>query len=734
MSINIPITADPSSATSAIRQVIEIIERLRGATRGTTDSTRRLNSALRESAGTWRDMPIGRIADGAKAVNKNFAMATTQLTMAGYALKKFVDIGAEHERYTDQLKAMQMHKDWADFNNQLNNAVVNLRGVATYKQLLPSLSKGVALGLNMANGNFERMAILAEKASIAMGIKAVDAMDRFMVAAGRQSSKVADDLGVLVSITEANKEYAEKIGVTTSALTKQQQQTAFLETMVRKLEESYSHIDLKEFESTAQRASTRIDKMIGRLEEMAAVGAVAFENTASFFEEHGGKALFWILETDNAIQDYREGLRNLVETLKKLDPKGYERIARSGLKASDMFEKMKKRIADLTTQQAEYNKEMVKTNILLGGVSTSIRGSLQEVEGHGIFGLPVGLAKSQSKTGEWLEKTAQNRKAYRERMAQEAIERAKAIALAEDKLLMMQSTNADSKAIKDQEREVAKLKARTDREKVWIDVLADMEDRETKLKEAEEKRRTKIAEEQNKLKIMQSSNLYTEQELMEQQYVVKKLQAKDAEERELLNIQKEYGLRDIDRELELAQLKKDIDSDLYSHRLQHEQLLFSEKNKLAQQELRKREQMQGYLVQIYASAIDSLINMDEKRVLSTVAGIVGSIGQQMVAEGVKNWWSGAAYNATPFSFGLGTPLMGIGIKQIGIGTGLMVGSGLAKKSLASTGGGGTSGGAAQERNAVQKGGPILVNVKTSLFGNQTEAQLNLQKMGVGVNY
>lgn len=733
MSINIPITADPSSATSAIRQVTDKIESLKKATKSTADSTKDLNKALRESAGTWRDMTIGRIADGAKAINKNFAMATTQLTMAGYALKKFVDIGAEHERYTDQLKAMQMHKDWEDFNTQLQNAVTNLRGVATYKQLLPSLSKGVALGLNMANGNFEKMAILAEKASIAMGTKATDAMEKFMIAAGRQSSKVADDLGVLVSITEANEEYAEKIGVATSALTKQQQQTAFLETMVRKLEESYSHIDLKEFESTAQRANTRIEKMIERLEEMAGIGAVAFENTASFFEEYGGKALFWILETDNATQAYKREITDLGERLKKLDPKGYERIARSGLEASDMFEKMKKRVADLTTQQAEYNKEMVKTNILLGGVSTSIRGSLQEVEGHGIFGLPAGLAKSQSKTGEWLEKTAQSRKAYRERMAQEAIERAKAIALAEDKLLMMQSTNADSKAIKDQEREVAKLKARTDREKVWIDVLADMEDRETKLREAEEKKRTKITEEQSKLKIMQSSNLYTEQELMEQQYVVKKLQAKDAEERELLNIQKEYGLREIDRELELAQLKKDIDTDLYSHRLQQEQLLFSEKSKLAQMELREREQMQGYLVQIYASAIDSLVNMDEKRVLSTVAGIVGSIGQQMVAEGVKNWWSGMAYNATPFSFGLGTPLMGIGIKQIGIGTGLMVGSGLAKKSLASTGGG-TSGGAAQERNAVQKGGPVLVNVKTSLFGNQTEAQLNLQKMGVGVNY
>lgn len=730
MSINIPITADAQQALSAIRQVIDAVDKVKKSTVNTTASTKRLRDELQQASGTWRDMPLGRVADGAKAVNKNFLSVAGQVTVAGYALKRFVEVGAQHEKYQEQLKAIQMHKDWADFNKQLENAVVNLRGVATYKQLLPSLSKGVALGLDMTNGNFEKMAILAEKASIAMGIKATDAMDRFMVSAGRQSGKVADDLGVIMSVSEANEEYAEKIGVSTRALTKQQQQTAFLETMVRKLEESYSHIDLKTFESQAQRAETRITKMVERLEELASVAAAGFNKTADFFEDIGAKAadmVLWLTDTKTATRLYRSELQGVETRLKKMDPKFFEYIVKSGTPATKMFNRMKERIKLLTDQQAAWNAELNKTNLALGGIQTTIRG-----EGGPTTG--IGMAGTESKTADWLSKTATKRKAYRERMEQEAIERAKNIADAENKLLMLQSTNADAKAITDQKREIETLKARTQTERDWIDVLAQMEDRETKLKEQEAKKRLKIDEESNKLLVMQVSNLYTQEELLQQEYVVKKLQAKDKEQQNLLMIQEKYGLGEIERELQLAQIKKDIDNDIYQNRSDLEQRLFNEKTQLAQIEMREREQAQSYLVSIYSSAIDSLINMDKNRVLMTVANITGSIGQQMVAEGVKNWWSGAAYNAAPFSFGMGSPLMAIGLKQIGIGTGLMVGSGLAKKSLGSGGSSSSGGGAAQERNKVQNGGPILINVKTSMFGSQTEAQLNLQKMGVNVNY
>jgi len=80
---------------------------------------------------------------------------------------------------------------------------------------------------------FERITKVAVALGRAMGLDAATAMERFTLAAGRQSVKIADDLGMIVDITAANERYADANDLVANKLTETQQGQAFLNEMLR---------------------------------------------------------------------------------------------------------------------------------------------------------------------------------------------------------------------------------------------------------------------------------------------------------------------------------------------------------------------------------------------------------------------------------------------------------------------------------------------------------------------
>lgn len=90
--------------------------------------------------------------------------------------------------------------------------------------------------------NFERFAVIAKKAARTTG-QDVDFMFESIVnGIGRTSTKWLDNTGIVVSATQAYKEYAEQIGVTVEEMTEEQKKIALTTTYLEKAEREYANV------------------------------------------------------------------------------------------------------------------------------------------------------------------------------------------------------------------------------------------------------------------------------------------------------------------------------------------------------------------------------------------------------------------------------------------------------------------------------------------------------------
>jgi len=78
---------------------------------------------------------------------------------------------------------------------------------------------------------------IAQAAGVALNRTTADMLESLSVGTARQSKLWLDNLGILISIEEANAKYAKQLGITTGAMTDQQQRAAFLNAVLEKGED-----------------------------------------------------------------------------------------------------------------------------------------------------------------------------------------------------------------------------------------------------------------------------------------------------------------------------------------------------------------------------------------------------------------------------------------------------------------------------------------------------------------
>lgn len=103
-------------------------------------------------------------------------------------------------------------------------------------------NKAMILGVAQSPAEFERLTRVAVGLGRAMGQDATKSIDDFVVAAGRQSKMIADNLGLMVGAEEANTRYAKKLGISAGALTDTQKKQAFLNLMLEQGEEKLARL------------------------------------------------------------------------------------------------------------------------------------------------------------------------------------------------------------------------------------------------------------------------------------------------------------------------------------------------------------------------------------------------------------------------------------------------------------------------------------------------------------
>lgn len=97
---------------------------------------------------------------------------------------------------------------------------------------MEAANKAMLLDVAKSPEQFERLAKVATTLGRAMGQDAAKSIDDFVVAAGRQSKQIADNLGLMVTAEKANATYAQQLGKTSDELTDAERKQAFLNEML----------------------------------------------------------------------------------------------------------------------------------------------------------------------------------------------------------------------------------------------------------------------------------------------------------------------------------------------------------------------------------------------------------------------------------------------------------------------------------------------------------------------
>ncbi len=120
----------------------------------------------------------------------------------------------------------------------LSDLRVATRGLVGDFVLMKQANTAIILGVAKSSEEYARLSGAAIKLGRAVGLDAVSSIDSLTTGIGRQSRMMLDNLGVIVKAEDANKRYADKIGVASSALTEQQKKLAFTEEAIRQVTEA----------------------------------------------------------------------------------------------------------------------------------------------------------------------------------------------------------------------------------------------------------------------------------------------------------------------------------------------------------------------------------------------------------------------------------------------------------------------------------------------------------------
>ncbi len=114
------------------------------------------------------------------------------------------------------------------------------RGTVSASDLMLSANRAMTLGVAKNTAQFSTLMEIARDRAKKMGLTTQQAFDNIVTGIGRGSPLILDNLGIVVSATEANDRYAASIGKTASELTEAEKQQALLNAV---LEQGRTGID-----------------------------------------------------------------------------------------------------------------------------------------------------------------------------------------------------------------------------------------------------------------------------------------------------------------------------------------------------------------------------------------------------------------------------------------------------------------------------------------------------------
>lgn len=192
------------------------------------------------------------------------------------AVKESISLGGSVETLKNSFQSMI--GETKDAGKELNKLKKATGGTVSEVDLLTSANKALALGIPR-----EELASLFEAAmnvGHAMGQNTTRAVEDLTVALGRQSPKILDNLGIQLSLTDAHREYADRLGKSVDALTEEEKAMAFTQVAMRKLKErsdnlegsiSKTMLSQEKFSAGMENLKTKVGKLLSPLGGIAPI-------------------------------------------------------------------------------------------------------------------------------------------------------------------------------------------------------------------------------------------------------------------------------------------------------------------------------------------------------------------------------------------------------------------------------------------------------------------------------
>lgn len=226
-----------------------------------------------------------------------FAAGAFAAMKAAQAAVDFVKLGASAERQAQALD--NLARAAGSSGDAITEAIQGASDFTIDRMTaMSAANKAMLLDVAKSPEEFERLTTTAVALGRAMGQDAAKSIDDFVVAAGRQSKQIADNLGLIVDAGSAYEVYAAKLGKTADALTDAEKKQAFLNAMLESGEEKLLALGASE-----EDAAAKIEKL-GAAWSDAKVGLA--EMAVGFLDS--------VINVDK----FAEGLRTIPETLSKI--------------------------------------------------------------------------------------------------------------------------------------------------------------------------------------------------------------------------------------------------------------------------------------------------------------------------------------------------------------------------------------------------------------------------------
>ena len=293
-------------------------------------------------------------------VKKSIA-GLAKLAVGIYAAKKAFDaivkIGSEFIKVSKEaayLKQINMaFESMATAAGKSSTAILDSMrelsgGTISAMEMIQSANRAMILGIPI--DDLDKMMKIARASATATGSSVKQMFDDIVVGVGRQSRMILDNLGILVKVEEANKNYAEMVGIVGRELTDAEKRQAFLNEVLIAGEDIIKKVGKAGQETTSAERWQQMTAAIADLRvEMGMKLLPAFESITGALTNYARKMA-------DAMKEARD-LRDLMES-----------ITVGNIEEIDSVESLDKAFEGYETQLREINKTQKEYNKMVEGM------------------------------------------------------------------------------------------------------------------------------------------------------------------------------------------------------------------------------------------------------------------------------------------------------------------------------------------------------------------------------